>query len=798
MSKKQRFKLFLFTSILIINNVVLLNLSNTWAEDVILTVLCHGIRGKSGNMDEIEDAIKEKSCILNIDYPSTEGTIQDFSYMLDFAIRQTIKRFKNRDVNVKGIVLVGHSMGGLAERYYIESRKARFEDIAAQVKAVVMLGTPNHGSFFADVACISAVLAGEKSELIPPSIIKFAHELKKSTNESKKSKALPIINVYLQGENLLQTLLWGKLSIFQLNTISDGFIKNDLNKYGFRENVYYCVIAGTDSSLPLPISMLSHLWDEFGSNDGVVLVKSTDISDLVTTKENYRFETVNATHFNITENGDAKRIVKEVVEKVNIETGRLGFEEKIQEVCTENFDEKNRRRKLSVGLILDSSGSMEREDRLKEAKRASVSLINLIGFNDKVALITFGSNAKVNVSFNDKFSRSDIIKNIGDISLSGNTNFEDGLLKGYEELATLNSEEKRVALFISDGGKDSNVIGDHRPILEKYREFQIPIFTVGVGSDVGEEILREMADTTGGQFFWVSSTSLQQAFAQISNCVQGYSNSMVVKGVIQQGQIQQNSLEVREMVAQVRFFMNWVGSKVGMYLISPSGKKIRPENSISMDGVTYKEDVENHTVFYIVENPEIGLWRIFVVGEDVPSGGEIYTLTASIDSPIVINLIPTTSFISPGETTKIGFLTNKDFDGNITSATAIVSSPTGRVLKIKLNDKGLYGDIKAGDNMFSSDIQVGGNGLYSANINISGEDMLDKTFSRVLKTYFQVGTDEDIMKKLPADNNTVIYLGATLSLVIFITVISLFLYFFVWRPKQQLSKMDRRRELKWS
>ncbi|MBI2128633.1 SUMF1/EgtB/PvdO family nonheme iron enzyme [Candidatus Woesearchaeota archaeon] len=287
------------------------------AEEAVLTVLCHGIKGSSGDMNRIEDVVKDQSYVLNVDYPSTEKRIKFFSYDLDIVIRDRIKLLENKNVNVNRIVFVGHSMGGLVGRHYIECGNASFADVVSKVKAIVMIGTPNHGSPLADIVCYHAALAGERYDAIPPSIIEQTKGPKSdllkmpSLTEPLHAKGIKgFLDVLTKPTTLINFVdsSWGRRAVYDLNSAPDGFIESELNKFGLKPGVYYCVVRGSDNNFATGFLIK-------GPSDGVVPAESADLIDKVSNKENYRLETVNANHLNITENKEVIRVVKEIVER---------------------------------------------------------------------------------------------------------------------------------------------------------------------------------------------------------------------------------------------------------------------------------------------------------------------------------------------------------------------------------------------------------------------------------------------------------------------------------------------------
>lgn len=112
------------------------NITNKNPESV---VLLHGI-GKSNRITylmakRLSNAGFE---VYNITYPYKKHTIQELS---DFLNDKIIELGINKKSNVN---FVGHSMGGLIIRAYINKYKPK------NLHRVVMVGTPNHGSELAD------------------------------------------------------------------------------------------------------------------------------------------------------------------------------------------------------------------------------------------------------------------------------------------------------------------------------------------------------------------------------------------------------------------------------------------------------------------------------------------------------------------------------------------------------------------------------------------------------------------------------------------------------------------------
>jgi len=105
-----------------------------------LVIFLHGILRSNMDMSFLQKFFKKRGChTLNILYPSRE---QDIEGLSDFVHEEILKSPDyGDDVTIH---FVTHSMGGLLARYYIARQKPK------NLGKVVMLGTPNTGSEFAD------------------------------------------------------------------------------------------------------------------------------------------------------------------------------------------------------------------------------------------------------------------------------------------------------------------------------------------------------------------------------------------------------------------------------------------------------------------------------------------------------------------------------------------------------------------------------------------------------------------------------------------------------------------------
>lgn len=125
------------------------NLTNTKG----IVILFHGIYGEDKDLGEITSFLeKEGYAGVNIQYPTTEGTIQEITekyiakevdYYVKYLSKENTKR-KSQGLPPLKINFVVHSLGSVVLRHYLKNN--RLDNIGK----VVFISPPSHGSQLAD------------------------------------------------------------------------------------------------------------------------------------------------------------------------------------------------------------------------------------------------------------------------------------------------------------------------------------------------------------------------------------------------------------------------------------------------------------------------------------------------------------------------------------------------------------------------------------------------------------------------------------------------------------------------
>ena len=165
------------------------------------------------------------------------------------------------------------------------------------------------------------------------------------------------------------------------------------------------------------------------------------------------------------------------------------------------------RKSVVLTFVIDTSGSMAREDRLELVKRSLGMLLDQLDRDDKVGIVTFGSDARVVLPVTSLRYRREIEDAIDRLSANGSTNAAEGLRQGYAMAARAYERDavNRVILC-SDGVANTGLTGADDILATVAREASrgIEMTAIGVGmGNFNDVLLEQLADKGDGNYFYV-------------------------------------------------------------------------------------------------------------------------------------------------------------------------------------------------------------------------------------------------------------------------------------------------------
>jgi len=301
-----------------------------------------------------------------------------------------------------------------------------------------------------------------------------------------------------------------------------------------------------------------------------------------------------------------------------------------------------------VVFVIDSSGSMVTNDPMKDRVKAAKMYVDYMSSPDRGAVVDFDEDAKLvnNHHLSSDYAR--VKSDIGTIDSMGYTNIYDAIRIANNELIGYGDPDHvLVEILLTDGNDTTH--HTHAQILSEAKragDNSIIVYTIGLGKGADAELLKDIANATGGKYYDApSADNLYDIYTNISEEVKGVSvNASVtatVDNVLPSGTLTVTSVEQHEgatisFSAQVPdpgsddIFLTWSwgdgsSDEYSTYYNDGAGPDPYPSPEIHPRNVT---DMKSHTYG---DNGAFTV-TVFVRDDDSGSGGTTLSVTATPDN----------------------------------------------------------------------------------------------------------------------------------------------------------------------
>ena len=283
---------------------------------------------------------------------------------------------------------------------------------------------------------------------------------------------------------------------------------------------------------------------------------------------------------------------------------------------------------VDVALIIDSTGSMSSNDPGGLRKNAAKALVDISQPGDKIAVISFNTGAyrlaaltEIKPGSEQQLVKAELRRAIDFVGQDGNTDLNVGLNSGFTELLSDTSNQRRAAVFLTDGEQTSGLYNNNSHL--QYTNKGWPVYTVGFGQADFALLSRIAAETQGECLNGCQSfTDLGQLQLFYHDVLQRQiANGSILlsqSSLLAQGESKQLAASLPPGQDSATFLAVWPGSQVDLSLSSPSGRVI-DANTVSDD--VYHSKQSTYETF-TVQNPEVGAWRVNVYGASLAAAGE--------------------------------------------------------------------------------------------------------------------------------------------------------------------------------
>lgn len=180
----------------------------------------------------------------------------------------------------------------------------------------------------------------------------------------------------------------------------------------------------------------------------------------------------------------------------------------------QNFEElapSESRLPIDLIAVIDTSGSMNSQNKMQNARDAIMALIPFFSEKDRFAIVKFDSSARKIMGFKrvrpveyDSMYK-DVIQ--GRLNPSGSTSIPEGLKTAVNMIRDRGAHKNKIVsiFLLSDGNDNEREASD---VIKKFLEnsavdLEFTIHTFGFGDDHDSKLLSDIAKFRGGNFYYI-------------------------------------------------------------------------------------------------------------------------------------------------------------------------------------------------------------------------------------------------------------------------------------------------------
>lgn len=173
-----------------------------------------------------------------------------------------------------------------------------------------------------------------------------------------------------------------------------------------------------------------------------------------------------------------------------------------------------------LALVLDTSGSMQDEDKMPNAKAGARQLVSLLSNKDEFSLISFSNSPSWATSDQPlATSRKPSVDAIDSLFPGGQTALYDAIDAAYTHLQQRPADHIRAIVVLTDGEDNKSTL-QLNDLLARIRAdaetHTIRIYTIAYGSDARRDVLTQIANATQGKDYDGNPKNIVEVFRDIS------------------------------------------------------------------------------------------------------------------------------------------------------------------------------------------------------------------------------------------------------------------------------------------
>jgi len=185
---------------------------------------------------------------------------------------------------------------------------------------------------------------------------------------------------------------------------------------------------------------------------------------------------------------------------------------------------QQKKKAANVVLVLDTSGSMNDNNKIQNAREGAKQLVNLLSDGDRLSLLPFNTKVSwANQNILIKTGRDELSRTIDSLFAQGGTALYDSIDAAYQYLLTQPHEgeaDSILSVVVLTDGADTESKMQLNELMDRIRydgeTHNIHVFTIAYGKDARKDILEQIAQSTQAKSYEGTPENIAGVFKDIS------------------------------------------------------------------------------------------------------------------------------------------------------------------------------------------------------------------------------------------------------------------------------------------
>ncbi len=411
-------------------------------------------------------------------------------------------------------------------------------------------------------------------------------------------------------------------------------------------------------------------------------------------------------------------------------------------------------------LIIDRSGSMGYSNKITQAKNAATYIVNHLNEGDLFNIVIFNHLYQSMWTTHQPFTPANVttaLNFISGITATGNTNIQQAFSVAVPQFNNANDDTANIIIFLTDGQPTSGITDTPQLVtfvdgLISANEAEIFLFNFGIGNDVNQQLLSQLADNNSGAVTFLGDNEVYASITEFYNLIRNPvllnptftvnpTNSVeeVFPGVLP------NLYLGKQMIVSGRYYSPQTASitfsgqaynNIVSYQYPLTLAETNDPNKAFLPKIWAKQKIETMLVQYYTLDPnsmaalelrqtivDISImWGIITPFTSFTGGTDAEDLTEPV--PPVVEVINLTNYPNPfNPATTISFEVVKDIDSPAILKIYNIKGQLVRILAVNVKGKGKYQIFWDGKDQEG---RIVTNGIYFYNLVVGNTILTNK------------------------------------------------------------------------